>query len=311
MAKKLAAEFLGTAMLLFVVVATGIMVSTIAGDEITETVTSVGAALQLFIVGVSVAVGLAVIIILFVTISGSHFNPIVTMTAMMDRSMDVGTGLAYIVAQFLGAAFGVIIGNLVFGLDPVTISDTIRTGPVLRFSEMVATFLLIIVILGLVRTGRASAVPWAVGGIVLVIVLATSSTGFANPALTAARTLTDTYTGIDPSSVMPFITAQIAGGLEGCWHSWSLHGCSRWTRPSQPDQIRGANSSRPEGWRGGPCGCGVFGFRFTGGTGRNLSPASCGGDVEVRDRGGAWIRTHGCHYRSGSSDMSGVWVLNV
>ena len=213
MARKLAAEFLGTAMLLFVVVATGIMVSTIAGDEITETVTSVGAALQLFIVGVSVAVGLAVIIILFVTISGSHFNPVVTMVSMIDRSMDVATGLAYIVAQFLGAAFGVIIGNLIFGLDPITISDTVRSGPVLRFSEMVATFLLIIVILGLVRTHRASAVPWAVGGIVLVIVLATSSTGFANPALTAARTLTDTYTGIDPSSVMPFITAQIAGGL--------------------------------------------------------------------------------------------------
>ena len=126
--------------------------------------------------------------------------------------MDIGTGLAYIVAQFLGAAFGVIIGNLIFGLDPITVSDTVRTGSVLRSLEMVATFLPIIVILGLVRTGRASAVPWAVGGIVLVIVLATSSTGFANPALTAARTLTDTYTGIDPSSVMPFITAQIAGG---------------------------------------------------------------------------------------------------
>jgi glycerol uptake facilitator-like aquaporin len=213
MAKKLAAEFLGTAMLLFVVVATGIMVSTIADDDITETVTSVGAALQLFIVGVSVAVGLAVIIMLFVTISGSHFNPVVTMVNMIDRSMDIGTGFSYIVVQFLGAAFGVIVGNLVFGLDPITISDTIRTGPVLRFSEMVATFLLLLVILGLVRTQRASAVPWAVGGIVLVIVLATSSTGFANPALTAARMLTDTYTGIDPSSVMPFITAQIVGAL--------------------------------------------------------------------------------------------------
>jgi arsenate reductase len=213
MAKKLAAEFLGTAMLLFVVVATGIMVSTIAGDEVTETVTSVGAALQLFIVGVSVAVGLAVIIILFASVSGAHFNPVVTMVNMIDRSMDIATGLAFIATQFLGAAFGVIVGNLVFGLDPVTISDTIRTGPVLRFSEMVATFLLIIVILGLVRTGKASSVPWAVGGIVLVIVLATSSTGFANPALTAARMLTDTYTGIDPSSVMPFITAQIAGAL--------------------------------------------------------------------------------------------------
>lgn len=213
MAKKLAAEFLGTAMLLFVVVATGIMVSTIAGEEVTETVASVGAALQLFIVGVSVAVGLAVIIMLFVTISGAHFNPAVTMVNMIDRSMDIGTGFAYMVAQFLGAAFGVIVGNLIFGLDPVTVSDTIRTGPVLRFSEMVATFLLILVILALVRTGRASAIPWAVGGIVLVIVLATSSTGFANPALTAARTLTDTYTGIDPSSVMPFVTAQIVGAL--------------------------------------------------------------------------------------------------
>ncbi|MEA2023087.1 MAG: aquaporin [Actinomycetota bacterium] len=213
MAKKLAAEFLGTAMLLFVVVGTGIMVAPIAADDSTETITSVGAALQLFIVGVSVAVGLAVIIMLFVTVSGAHFNPVVTMVNMIDRSMDLATGTVYIVVQFLGAAFGVIIGNLIFGLDPVTISQTVRTGPVLRFSEMVATFLLILVILALVRTGRASGIPWAVGGIVLVIVLATSSTGFANPALTLARTLTDTYTGIDPSSVGPFITAQIAGAL--------------------------------------------------------------------------------------------------
>lgn len=213
MAKKLAAEFLGTAMLLFVVVGTGIMVAPIAADDSTETITSVGAALQLFIVGVSVAVGLAVIIVLFVTVSGAHFNPVVTMVNMIDRSMDLATGTVYIVVQFFGAAFGVIIGNLIFGLDPVTISQTVRTGPALRFSEMVATFLLILVILALVRTGRASGIPWAVGGIVLVIVLATSSTGFANPALTLARTLTDTYTGIDPSSVGPFITAQIAGAL--------------------------------------------------------------------------------------------------
>ena len=213
MAKKLAAEFLGTAMLLFVVVGTGIMVSPVADDTMAETVTSVGAALQLFIVAVSVAVGLAVIIVLFITISGAHYNPVVTMVNMLDRSIGIGLGFAYIVAQFLGAAFGVIIANLVFGLDAVTISQTDRTGPVLRFSEMVATFLLVLVIIALVRTNRIPMIPVAVGGIVLVIVLATSSTGFANPALTAARTLTDTYTGISPSSVGPFISAQIIGAL--------------------------------------------------------------------------------------------------
>jgi arsenate reductase len=213
MAKKLIAEFLGTAMLLFVVVGTGIMVSPVADDTMSETVTSVGAALQLFIVAISVGVGLAVIIVLFVTISGAQYNPVVTMVNMIDRSMDIGTGLAFMASQFLGAAFGVIIANLVFGLDAVSVSQTDRTGPVLRFSEMVATFLLILVIIALVRTNRAHAIPMAVGGIVVVIVLATSSTGFANPALTAARTLTDTYTGISPSSVMPFITAQIVGGL--------------------------------------------------------------------------------------------------
>ena len=213
MAKKLAAEFLGTAMLLFVVVGTGIMVSPVADDTMAETVTSVGAALQLFIVAVSVAVGLAVIIVLFITISGAHYNPVVTMVNMLDRSIGIGLGFAYIAAQFLGAAFGVIIANLVFGLDAVTISQTDRTGPVLRFSEMVATFLLVLVIIALVRTNRIPMIPMAVGGIVLVIVLATSSTGFANPALTAARTLTDTYTGISPSSVGPFISAQIIGAL--------------------------------------------------------------------------------------------------
>ena len=200
-------------MLLFVVVGTGIMVSPVADDTMAETVTSVGAALQLFIVAVSVAVGLAVIIVLFITISGAHYNPVVTMVNMLDRSIGIGLGFAYIVAQFLGAAFGVIIANLVFGLDAVTISQTDRTGPVLRFSEMVATFLLVLVIIALVRTNRIPMIPVAVGGIVLVIVLATSSTGFANPALTAARTLTDTYTGISPSSVGPFISAQIIGAL--------------------------------------------------------------------------------------------------
>jgi arsenate reductase len=213
MVKRLAAEFLGTAMLLFVVVGTGLMVAPVADDTMTETITSVGSALQLFIVGVSVAVGLAVIIILFVTISGAHFNPVVTMVNMIDRSMDVGTGFAYMAAQFLGAAFGVIVANVTFDLDPITISQTDRIGPAIRTSEAIATFLLVLVILALVRTGRGAAIPWAVGGIVLVIVLATPSTGFANPALTLARTLTDTYTGIAPTSVLPFIGAEIIGGL--------------------------------------------------------------------------------------------------
>lgn len=211
MARRLVAEFLGTAMLLFVVVGTGIMVAPIGDDNLTEPVSSVGAALQLFIVAVSVAVGLAAIIILFVSTSGAHFNPVVTMVNMFDRSMDMGTGFAYIAVQFLGAAFGVIMANLVFGLDAISISETHRSEPILRFSEMVATFLLILVILGLVRTGRSQHVAWAVGGIVLVIVLATSSTGFANPALTVARTLTDTYTGIAPSSVPSFVVAEVFG----------------------------------------------------------------------------------------------------
>ncbi len=213
MAKKLAAEFLGTAMLLFVVVGTGLMIAPISDDYLSEEVNSVGAALQLFIEGASVAVALVVIIIMFATISGSHFNPVVTMVNMIDRSMDAATGSAYIVAQFLGAAFGVIVANVTFALDPVTISQTDRIGPAIRLSEAVATFLLILTILALVRTNRASAVPWAVGGIVLAIVLATPSTGFANPALTLARTLTDSYTGIAPSSVLPFIGAEVIGGL--------------------------------------------------------------------------------------------------
>jgi len=213
MAKKLAAEFFGTAMLLFVVVGTGLMVAPVSPDYLSEEVTSVGAALQLFIEGASVAMGLAVIIVMFVTISGAHFNPVVTMVNMIDRSMDAATGAAYIVVQFVGAAFGVIVANVTFNLDPIMISQTDRIGPAIRLSEAVATFLLVITILALVRTNRASAVPWAVGGIVLVIVLATPSTGFANPALTLARTLTESYTGIAPASVLPFIGAQVIGGL--------------------------------------------------------------------------------------------------
>jgi arsenate reductase len=119
--------------------------------------------------------------------------------------------VAYIVAQIAGAIVGVIVANLMFALPAVSISAHVRSAPNLWFSEVIATFGLLLVIFGLVRSGRGAAAPFAVGAYILGAYFFTSSTSFANPAVTIARTLSDTFAGIAPSSVIPFVIAQFVG----------------------------------------------------------------------------------------------------
>jgi glycerol uptake facilitator-like aquaporin len=123
---------------------------------------------------------------------------------------------AYVVAQVAGAVAGVVIANLMFSLSAVTVSSHVRSGPGLWLGEVVATFGLLLVIFGVVRSGRTAAAPFAVGAYITGAYFFTSSTSFANPAVTLARTLSDTFAGIAPASVLPFVVAQLFGAVLAC-----------------------------------------------------------------------------------------------
>lgn len=203
MTRQLSAEAMGTGLLLYMIVGSGIAAETLGVDP--------GG--QLLAHAIAVGLGLAVLIALFQTVSGSHFNPSVTLAFWRDGTVDSGAALRYVVAQLLGAVVGVITANLTFDKAMISISSTTRTGVGLAVAEAIATFVLVLVILALIRTDRPQAVPAAVGAWVGAIVFATSSTGFANPAVTIARMFTNSYTGIDPGSVLAFLVAQVAAGL--------------------------------------------------------------------------------------------------
>lgn len=203
MSRRLIAEGLGTALLLFVVVGSGITAETLVADP----------GIGLFAHAISVGLGLAALIAMLQTVSGAHFNPAVSVAFWRTGEISAAETVRYMGAQILGAGLGVVTAHLSFGLEPITVGTTVRSGPGVVFSEAVATLVLVLVILGLVRTGRGAAVPAAVGAWVAAVVFATSSTGFANPAVTLARALTDTFTGIAPSSTPGFLLAQLAAGL--------------------------------------------------------------------------------------------------
>lgn len=197
------AEGLGTGLLLFVIVGSGIAAESLGTDR----------AVQLLAHALVVGLGLAVLIALFQATSGSHFNPSVTLGFWMTRQVTRRTALGYVVAQVLGGIAGVVVANVTFDLPALGVATTAREGLGQMAAEAIATFVLVLAILSLVRTGRAAIVPAAVGAWVAAIVFATSSTGFANPAVTIARTLTDSYTGIAPASVAGFLAAQLLAGL--------------------------------------------------------------------------------------------------
>lgn len=203
MSKDVLMEALGTSLLLYVIVGSGIAAETLSQD----------AGVQLFAHAFAVGIGLGALIAVGQTVSGSHFNPSVTLGFWRTGSMTGAKAAHYMTAQILGGLLGVLAANWSFGESLATVSSAARSGAGLAFAEAVATFVLVLLILGLVRTGRSTAVPAAVGAWVACAVFATSSTGFANPAVTVSRILTDTYTGIAPASVPGFLMAQTAAGL--------------------------------------------------------------------------------------------------
>ena len=203
MRSRLLAEGLGTGLLLFLVVGSGIAAQSLSQDEGT----------QLFSHAVVVGLGLAALIAMFQTISGSHFNPAVTLAFWRTGDLSSGDALRYVAAQLGGAILGVIAANVTFGEAAIAVSGTVRYGVGLAMAETIGTFVLVLSILLLVATSRAHLVPAVVGAWAAAIVFATASTGFANPAVTVARVFTDTYTGIAPESVAAFVGAQLLAGL--------------------------------------------------------------------------------------------------
>ncbi len=169
--------------------------------------------MQLGFHAIAVGAGLGAIIAFLAPVSGAHFNPSVTVGLTITRDFDRRSALPYVAAQIVGAVAGVVIANLTFGESAIALSETARGGVGQPVAEFVATFVLVLLIIGLVRTERTSMVPAAVGAWVTAIIIATASTGFANPAVTLARMLTDTFTGIAPASAPAFLVAQVVAAF--------------------------------------------------------------------------------------------------
>jgi len=205
--RRALAEFIGTALLLIAVIGSGIAAQSLSpgdtGLELLENAIATGAAL----VAIILAVG---------SVSGAHLNPVVSAADALFGGLRPRELVAYVIAQVAGALAGVIIANVMFSLPAVSMSNHVRSGPGLWLAEVVATFGLLLVIFGVVRSGRPSAAPFAVGAYITGAYFFTSSTSFANPAVTLARTLSDTFAGIAPASVLPFIAAQVIGAAGAC-----------------------------------------------------------------------------------------------
>jgi arsenate reductase len=196
------AEFVGTALLLVAVVGSGIAAQTLSPNDIglalLENAIATGGAL----VAIILAVG---------SVSGAHLNPIVSCVDALFGGLRRSVLAVYLACQVVGAAVGVVVANLMFGLPAINVSNHVRGGGGVWLGEVVATFGLLLVIFGLVRSKRADAAPYAVGAYITGAYFFTSSTSFANPAVTMARTLSDTFAGIAPESVAAFVVAQVLG----------------------------------------------------------------------------------------------------
>jgi arsenate reductase len=202
--RRLVAEGLGTGFLIVAVIGSGIMASRLSPDDV---------GLQLLENAAATAGALIGLILMFGAVSGAHFNPVVTLVDRLSGSLSTRDTVAYVVAQTVGACMGAIVANLMFELPAVEWSTKTRSSGALWLSEVVATVGLLLVIHGCVRSGRASAVPFAVGLWIGGAYWFTSSTSFANPAVTIARTMSDSFAGIKPSSAPMFIVMQIVGAL--------------------------------------------------------------------------------------------------
>ncbi|MGR4881713.1 aquaporin [Streptomyces sp. LARHCF249] len=243
--RRAAAELIGTAGLLLVVIGSGIQAAELSRDT----------GVALLANSVASAIGLWLIITLFGPLSGAHLNPVVTLTAWWSRRTG-GEGLAgrealaYVVAQTAGAIGGAVLAEAMFGRTPGTFATQVRDGGHLLVGEVVATAGLVLVIQGLDRIGRPKLIPAAVAAYIAAAIWFTSSGSFANPAGTVGRSFSDSFTGIAPQSLPGFVAAQLIGGILGLTLARLLYGTSRSAKSlpvetlTEPGPVDGATPTK-------------------------------------------------------------------
>jgi arsenate reductase len=202
--RRLVAELLGSALLAAVVIGSGIAAQRLSPGQ---------TGLELLENAAATAAGLYAIILMFGPVSGGHFNPVVSFADAAFGGLRWRDAAAYLPTQVAGCIAGAVLANLMFALPAVTISTKHRASPAHFLSEVIATAGLLLVIFALARSGRVRTAPAAVGAYIGAAYFFTSSTSFANPAITIGRMFSDTFAGIAPSSVPGFIAAQVIGGI--------------------------------------------------------------------------------------------------
>jgi glycerol uptake facilitator-like aquaporin len=230
-----AAEALGTAFLLAAVVGSGIMGERLAGGNV---------GLALLANTVATGAALVALILAFGPVSGAHFNPAVTLVDASRGGLAWRAVPAYVVAQIAGAVIGVVAAHAMFGEPLLAVSRRARPGVGLAFSEFVATFGLLLLIAGCARS-RVSTVPFAVGAYISAAYWFTASTSFANPAVTFARSMTDTFSGVRPTDVPGFIAAQLVGAVVAAVVSLWLFPVSSSLASAPPSGVVAIDGDRP------------------------------------------------------------------
>lgn len=221
LSRRLVAELLGTAFLVAAVVGSGVMGERLANGNV---------ALALLANTIATGAALIAIILMFGPISGAHLNPAVTLADAIEKGIPWSEAWRYVLVQVIGGVTGTVSAHLMFGLPTIFLSQHTRSGPAQLLSEFIATFGLVSVIWGCSRA-RTGAVPFAVGAYISAAYWFTASTSFANPAVTIARSLSDTFAGIRPADAPLFIVAQILGALAATF-------LFRWLVPSLPSTAK-------------------------------------------------------------------------
>lgn len=203
--KKSVVEFFGTALLVCVVVGSGIMGTNLSSDD----------AVALIVNAISTIFALALLILVLGPVSGAHFNPVVTVVRFLSKDLNLASAAAYLAAQVAGAIVGAIVANAMFDLSVFQISSHLRVSTGTLIGEVIATAGLVALIQILISRKQDSVIAVSVAAWIGSAYFFTSSTSFANPAVTVGRIFSDTFAGIAPASVLPFILAQVVGGLIG------------------------------------------------------------------------------------------------
>jgi glycerol uptake facilitator-like aquaporin len=225
LSRRLAAEFLGTAFLVAAVVGSGIMGERLAAGNV---------AVALLANTIATGAALVALILAFGPISGAHLNPAVTVSVALEHGISWLESSQYIAVQILGGITGAVAAHLMFGLSPISLSHHARSGPAQFLSEFIATFGLVCIIWGCSRS-KPETVPYAVGAYITAAYWFTSSTSFANPAVTIARSISDTFAGIRPADAPLFVIAQLLGAISATFlFRWLLPASSTAT----PDCVR-------------------------------------------------------------------------